>query len=86
MGSRVAARCKPISITGRGNGGGVLRVAAPGPAALLVEADAARILERVNDYCGRPVAKKLAIVRSGTVRTDRKVGRANQAPAAPHLD
>ncbi|MCG8442355.1 MAG: hypothetical protein MI723_11150, partial [Caulobacterales bacterium] len=33
-------------------------------AALLIEADAPRILERVNDFCGRTVAGRVSIVRA----------------------
>jgi hypothetical protein len=63
VGERTARMCAPVKLSGRG-AHGVLHVAAPGPAALLVEADAERILSLVNRYCGRDVAKRLAITRA----------------------
>ena len=65
--AKTARMCTPIKLTGRG-ANGVLHVAAPGPAALLVEANAQRILDQVNTYCGREVAKRLAITRASAAR------------------
>jgi len=76
VGPKTARMCTPIKLTGRG-GNGTLHVAAPGPAALLVDAESARILERVNTYCGRDVAKRLAITRSSARRAK------NTAPTGP---
>ena len=67
VGEKTARMCAPVKITGR-RGEGTLHVAAPGPAALLVEANAQRILDQVNTYCGREVAKRLAITRASAAR------------------
>jgi hypothetical protein len=63
VGEKTAKMCTPVKITGRGDSG-TLHVAAPGPAALLVEANAQQILQKVNTFCGRDVAKRLAITRA----------------------
>jgi hypothetical protein len=63
VGEKTARMCTPVKLTGRG-ADGVLHLAAPGPAALLVEADAERILAQVNLYCGRDVAKRLSLTRA----------------------
>ncbi|MGD2131972.1 MAG: DciA family protein [Maricaulaceae bacterium] len=63
VGEKTARLCTPIKLTGR-NGEGALHLAARGPGALLVEAESASILERVNTYAGRTVAKRIAITRA----------------------
>lgn len=63
VGEKTARMCAPVKLTGRGEHG-VLHLAVPGPAALLVEADAPRILAAVNRYCGRDVARRLTIARA----------------------
>ena len=61
VGEPLAAWSKPERYLG-GSGGTALVVRARGPAAALVEAQSARILERVAAYAGRPV-KRLKIVQ-----------------------
>lgn len=66
VGEPLAAWSKPERYLG-GSGGTALVVRARGPAAALVEAQSARILERVAAYAGRPV-KRLKIVQ-GPIET-----------------
>ena len=61
VGEPLAAWSSPERYMG-GSGGPTLVVRARGPAAALVEAQSARILERVAAYAGRPV-KRLKIVQ-----------------------
>lgn len=82
VGERTARMCAPVKLTGRGRDG-VLHVAAVGPAALLVEADSARILAAVNTYAGRDVAKKLALTRAPARAPDRSKPAAPPARLAP---
>jgi hypothetical protein len=63
VGEKTARMCAPVKLTGRGEHG-VLHIAVAGPAALLVEADAPRILAAVNRYCGRDVARRVTIARA----------------------
>jgi len=79
VGAKTARMCTPIKLTGRG-ANGVLHVAAPGPAALLVDAESARIIERVNTYCGRDVARRLAITRTSARRAARAAPAGAERP------
>lgn len=75
VGAKTARMCAPVKLTGRG-ASGTLHLAAAGPAALLVEAESGRILERVNTYFGRDVARRIAITRTAARRP-------SAAPEAP---
>lgn len=63
VGPRLAQGCQPDRITGRGENG-VLHVRARGAAGVLIGAESARIVERINTFAGRPIVRKLAITRS----------------------
>lgn len=62
-GARLAKMCRPEKLVGRGDKG-VLHIAAKGPAAVMVEAESPRIVERVNTYCGRPVIGRIRVRQS----------------------
>ena len=63
VGGKLATLCTPTKISGRG-ARGVLHLTVKGAGAVLVEAESARILERLNLYCGAPVAHKVVITRA----------------------
>jgi hypothetical protein len=63
VGEKTARMCTPVKLTGRGSDG-ILHLAAIGPAALLVEADSANILQKVNTFFGRDVARRIALTRA----------------------
>lgn len=87
VGAQLAQWSRPEKFQG-GAGGSTLVVVARGPAAALIEAQSARILERVAQYTGRRPAR-LRIVQ-GAIRpapqpkTQRTV-RVTPAPPAPPL-
>lgn len=85
VGEKTAKMCTPVKLTGRG-ASGTLHVAAPGPAALLVDANAQQILQKVNTFCGRDVAKRLAIVRaSARPGAQKSAGATSPGAAKPAL-
>ncbi len=69
VGARTARLCAPLKLTGRGDTA-TLHIAARGPAAVLIEAESRRIVERVNTYCGVTVAHRLSIVRESARRAE----------------
>lgn len=75
-GERLAKLSTPVKLTAPGNAG-VLYVHAQGAAALLIEADAERILENAALCVGRPVARRI-VVRQAAPAQD--AGNANAAP------
>ncbi len=77
VGEKTARMCTPVKLTGRG-ASGVLHLTAVGPAALLVEADSERILQKVNTFCGKDVAKRLALTRAPA----KSASKATARPAA----
>lgn len=85
VGERMARLCTPVKITGR-DGEGALHVAARGPGAMLVEAEAANILERVNAFAGRVVAKRLAITRASARPSAQETNAAQTKPARTRLE
>ncbi len=85
VGPRLASLSQAERLSGRGRDG-VLHVAAVGPAAVLIEADSARVLERVNTSCGRVVAGRLAIRPLATPQSARANESADRGGvAAPPL-
>lgn len=70
VGPRLAALSHAERLSGRGRDG-VLHVAAVGAAAVLIEADSARVLERVNASCGRVVAGRVALRPLAATQTAR---------------
>lgn len=59
-GERLARLARPVRLT-QGRDGGVLTLLARGPAATLVQAESARIIERANVYCGGAAVARLKI-------------------------
>ncbi len=84
VGERAARGCTPVKLTGRG-AKGVLHIRASGAAAVLIEAESARILERITMFCGSPVAGRLKITRapakSGAKGLMREPARGGIAPS-----
>lgn len=70
VGPRLAGLSHAERLSGRGRDG-VLHVAAVGAAAVLIEADSARVLERVNASCGRVVAGRVALRPLAATQTAR---------------
>ncbi len=58
-GERLAANARPVKLT-RGKTGGTLTLRTRGPAATLLQAEAPRIIERANLYCGPGTVARLA--------------------------
>ncbi len=67
VGERLARACEPERLTGRGENG-VLHVRARGPAAVLAEAESARIIARINTFAGSTIVRRLAITRAALRR------------------
>ncbi len=80
VGDKVAKMCAPLRLTGRGRGG-TLHVAVRGAGAVFVEAESARILERLNLFCGGSVARRLAITRAPARAASGPVRRAGLTPS-----
>ncbi|KAA5805241.1 DUF721 domain-containing protein [Alkalicaulis satelles] len=81
VGAPLAAHSRPEKMQA-GAGGLTLVVRARGPAAALVEAQSARILERVARYAGR-APKRLRIVQGPLAGLAPAAPRQSQRPAAP---
>ncbi len=62
-GERLAHLTRPTRL-GRPGPSGILHIDAEGPAAMLAEANAARILERANLYCGRVIACRVNVTQA----------------------
>lgn len=64
VGEQLARVSRPQKLTkGRGGSGGVLELRVPGPAALLVQHQAAEILQRVNLFLGEGAVERLRIAQ-----------------------
>ena len=63
VGVRIARSCRPTRIAGTREDG-VLHVDAPGAAAVLIEADAARIISKVNAFLGHNAIGRLSVRRA----------------------
>lgn len=64
-GDRLALLTRPVKLTNPGPRG-TLHISADGAAAVLVEADARRILQRANMFCGQDVACRIAVTRAAS--------------------
>lgn len=62
-GEKLARATTPVKLAGRGPKG-VLHVRARGAAAVMAQAEAARILGRLETFCGAKIAGKLAVIRA----------------------
>jgi hypothetical protein len=88
-GEQLAARTEPSKLIKPRNGGGaVLELKVDGPAAALIQHQAAEILARVNLFLGEGAAAKLRIVQGPVRRTQAgeaaaKAARSRRARAQP---
>lgn len=82
VGPRRAAASAPTRLSREG-GRCVLHIAARGPAALLIEADAAAILARLNEFCGRPVADRLKVAQTHAAGSAAKTRAPAGGPVQP---
>ncbi|MBL4852758.1 MAG: DUF721 domain-containing protein [Robiginitomaculum sp.] len=84
IGVRWAALSKPVAMRGS-KGAKTLIIEAKGPAAAMIQAQSAQLLDKINQFLGASSVTKI-ITKQGRIQPSNHPSQAPQTSSAPHKD